>query len=100
MPHVRGCRRGPALQKGDNISDYRVTVTKDRPFGMWHTGPTACWVEVEHLSTGIRARAYSDSQIKARQRALACVEMMLDDEPGVTPEFIERLAAIREGETK
>lgn len=58
----------------------RITVTADRPRGgMWHTGPNPCWVTVTHLPTMIEARAYHRSQHKAREMAMACVELMIAD---------------------
>ena len=62
------------------MSDYTVTCTPDKPQGgMWHCGPNAGWVTVKHHPTGIMARAYHRQQHKAREIALACVEMMVAD---------------------
>lgn len=59
---------------------FRVDVVADRPTsGMWHNGPNPSWVTVTHLPTMTQARAYHRSQHKAREAAMACVEMMLAD---------------------
>jgi protein subunit release factor A len=59
--------------------DYRVSLVEDRPSsGQWHCGPNAAWVTVTHLPTMISARAFDDSQSKARQTAMACCEMMVE----------------------
>ena len=72
--------------------EWRVDVQEDRPErGMWHCGPNSCWVTVTHMPTMISATAYSESQWKARNRAKACVEMMLAEEPDAAPRFLERM---------
>ncbi len=59
---------------------FRVEVTVDRPTsGMWHCGPNPSWVTVTHIPTMTQARAYHRSQHKAREAAMACVQMMLGD---------------------
>ena len=61
-------------------ADFIVKITVDKPAsGMWHCGPNPSWVEVTHTPTMISARAYHRSQHKAREMALACVEMMIAD---------------------
>lgn len=58
----------------------RVDVVQDRPpSGMWHCGPNPSWVTVTHLPTMTQARAYHRSQHKARDAAMACVQMMIED---------------------
>jgi len=62
------------------MSDFHISVVADRPAsGMWHCGPNPSWVTVTHLPTMIQARAYHRSQHKAREMAMACVEMMIAD---------------------
>jgi hypothetical protein len=59
---------------------FRVEVTVDKPTsGMWHCGPNPSWVTVTHIPTMTQARAYHRSQHKAREAAMACVQMMLAD---------------------
>tara|TARA_R110000823_G_scaffold216748_3_gene346255 strand:+ start:1095 stop:1361 length:267 start_codon:yes stop_codon:yes gene_type:complete len=59
---------------------FRVDIVADRPSGgMWHCGPNPSWVTVTHLPTMTQARAYHRSPHKAREAALACVQLMLDD---------------------
>ncbi len=59
---------------------FRVDVVQDRPpSGMWHCGPNPSWVTVTHLPTMTQARAYHRSQHKARDAAMACVQMMIED---------------------
>jgi len=73
-----------------NESDLTVTVQEDRPKGgMWTNGPNPCWVTVKHHPTGIMARAYHSRQHKAREMALACVEMMVADCGVDGPQFPE-----------
>ena len=60
--------------------DLTVTIQEDRPKGgAWHCGPNPCWVTVKHHPTSIMARAYHRNQHKAREIALACVALMLED---------------------
>jgi len=59
---------------------FRVDVVQDRPpSGMWHCGTNPSWVTVTHLPTMTQARAYHHSQHKARDAAMACVQMMIED---------------------
>lgn len=74
--------------------DLKVEGVDDRPKGgMWHNGPNPCWVTVTHLPTMICARAYGRSQHKARQAALACVEMMVAEAGNDRCSFPERLSS-------
>ena len=67
-------------KEAGRYDQFRVDVVADRPKGgMWHTGPNPSWVTVTHLPTMVQARAYHRSQHKAREAAMACVEMMLAD---------------------
>ena len=77
-----------------SYDDLTITITDDRPAsGMWHTGPNPCWVTVKHNPTGTMARCYHRSQFRARESAMACVELMLDAIDSTDkPEFIERIA--------
>lgn len=60
--------------------DFRVEVVADRPTsGQWHCGPNPVWVTVTHLPTMVSARAYHRSQHKAREMALTCVQLMIED---------------------
>lgn len=60
--------------------DYEVQVVVDRPSsGQWHCGPNPVWVTVTHIPTMVSARAYHRSHRKARDMAMACVEMMVED---------------------
>lgn len=62
-----------------NLKDIRVECVVDKPTsGMWHNGPNPSWVTVTHIPTMITARAYDRSQHRARQSAMACVEMMVE----------------------
>lgn len=64
---------------GLNPDDLRIDVVEDRPDrGMWHCGPNAAWVTVTHLPTMISARALDQHQWGARETAMACVELMVD----------------------
>ena len=54
---------------------FRVDIVADRP----SCGPNPSWVTVTHLPTMMQARAYHRSPHKAREAALACVQLMLDD---------------------
>lgn len=64
------------------MKDEELTVTTeiDRPKGgMCHTGPNPCWVTIKHHPTGVIAKAYHRQQHKARELAMACVEIMVED---------------------
>jgi protein subunit release factor A len=80
-------------------NDIRVDVVADKPKGgMWHTGPNPSWVTVTYIPTMTQARCYHDMQNKARDLAMACVELMVKDVGGGTAcSFPE---AIRPTETK
>ncbi len=70
----------------------RIELTEDRPKGgAWHCGPNAGWVTVTHLPTMISARAFDQNQWKARESALACVEMMVDQSRLLKCQFPERV---------
>lgn len=59
--------------------DFLVEVTEDRPnSGMWHTGPNAAWVTVTHLPTMIQARAYDERAHLAKQTAMTCCQLMVE----------------------
>lgn len=59
--------------------DYKIEIAHDKPSkGMWHTGPNPAWVTVTHLPTMISARMLDHSEHKARDAALTCVQMMVD----------------------
>ena len=77
---------------------FRVTIAVDRPSGgMWHCGPNASWVTVTHLPTMTQARAYHRSQHKAREAAMACVQMMVEDcqdDQCSFPDAADRIAAL------
>lgn len=72
--------------------DIKIECVADRPNGgMWHCGPNPSWVTVTHLPTMISARAYDRSQHKARQAAMACVEMMVEQSREERCSFPERV---------
>ena len=78
---------------------FRIDITADRPTsGQWHCGPNPCWVTVTHLPTMAEARAYHRSQHKAREAAMACVELMISDTmtEGDTCSYPEAISAARE----
>lgn len=59
--------------------DFKIELAHDKPgSGMWHTGPNPAWVTVTHLPTMISARMFDTSEWKARDAAMACVEMMVE----------------------
>ena len=75
------------------VEQWRVEVTEDRPeSGMWHCGPNAVWVTVTHLPTMISARAFEQSCHHAKQAAMACCEMMVEQSRLLKCQFPERLA--------
>ena len=72
--------------------EYVVTCEQDRPDGgMWHCGPNASWITVTHLPTMISARMFDDNQAKAREVAMACCQMMVEQSRLVKCQFPERL---------
>ena len=73
-------------------SDYRVSMVEDKPAsGMWHCGPNAAWVTVTHLPTRISARAFDDRPHRAREAAMACCEMMVEQSRLLKCQFPERV---------
>lgn len=77
---------------GLNPDVLRIDTQEDRPScGMWHTGPNAAWVTVTHLPTMISARMFDLDHWKARQAALTCVEMMVDQSRLTKCHFPERI---------
>lgn len=78
-----------------NPEDLKVEGVADKPkSGMWHNGPNPCWVKVTHLPTMISATAYDRSQHKARQSALLCVELMVEQAKTDKCSFPERAKEI------
>lgn len=62
------------------MGDYKVECWHDKPLsGMWHTGPNPGWVEVTHLPTMQSVRAYDEMQYKARDKAMAALDLIVDD---------------------
>ena len=73
-------------------ADYRVELIEDRPKGgMWHNGPNAAWVTVTHIPTMISARMFDQQQIHAKNAAMACCEMMVEQSRLLKCQFPERL---------
>ncbi len=73
-------------------ADYVVTLVEDRPLsGMWHTGPNATWVTVTHLPTMISACMFDERQWKAREAAMACCKMMVEESRLLKCQFPERI---------
>jgi protein subunit release factor A len=59
--------------------DIKIECIADRPkSGMWHTGPNNSWIRVTHLPTMISATMFDDQQHRARDAAMTCVEMMVE----------------------
>ncbi len=76
-----------------SYDDLLIEITEDRPAsGMWHCGPNAAWVAVTHIPTMISARAYDRHHRLARERAIACVELMVADCRDAECQFPERVA--------
>lgn len=92
-----------AANKNSNLAPrrenvWRVDMVEDRPAsGMWHCGPNAAWVTVTHLPTMISARAFDQSHHHARQAAMTCCEMMVEQSRLLKCQFPDRLAS-SEGE--
>lgn len=75
---------------------FTITSAVDKPdSGMWHCGPNNSWVQVTHNPTGISATAYHKSQHKARQTAMAAVELMIQDSPLAEAHFPEKSPVIK-----
>lgn len=75
-----------------DLSDYTISMVEDRPAkGMWHCGPNAAWVTVTHKPTMISARAFDQSHWKARQAALDCCQMMVEQSRLLKCQFPDRL---------
>lgn len=78
---------------GEGLNEYVTLLIDDKPVsGMWHCGPNAAWVQVTHLPTMISARAFDKCQHHARQAAMACCEMMVEQSRLLKCQFPERLA--------
>lgn len=72
--------------------EFRIELIEDRPLhGMWHCGPNAAWVEVTHLPTMISARAFDQSPHHARQAAMDCCQLMVEQSRLLKCQFPERL---------
>lgn len=73
--------------------EYRVQCVEDRALsGMSHCGPNPAWVTATHIPTMAQARAYHRSQWKAREMAMACVQMMGEQSGEDRCNFPETLA--------
>lgn len=78
--------------QGHTPGPWYVSLVEDRPTsGMWHCGPNAAWVEVTHLPTMISARAFGKSHHKAKQAAMNCCQMMIEESGVVACQFPERI---------
>jgi len=76
----------------DAAEEYLVDMVEDRPAsGMWHCGPNAVWATVTHLPTMICARMFDTQPHKAREAAMACCQMMVDQSRMDKCQFPERL---------
>lgn len=73
--------------------EYSIEIVEDKPArGMWHCGPNAAWVTVTHLPTMISARAFDTRHHEAKQMALACCEMMVEQSRLLKCQFPERIS--------
>ena len=73
--------------------EYHIELVEDRPAsGMWHCGPNAAWVTVTHLPTMISARAFDERHHKAREAAMACCQMMVEQSRLLKCQFPERIS--------
>lgn len=89
-------------RKGNPMTsqDIKIDVVEDRPLkGMWHCGPNAAWVTATHLPTMISARMFDQYQHKARDAAIACVEMMVEQSRLTKCQFPERITPTAAKET-
>lgn len=76
-----------------SADDYYVRLIEDKPIrGMWHCGPNAAWVEVTHLPTMISARAFDGAHHRAKQAAMACCQMMVEQSRLTKCQFPEKLS--------
>ena len=79
-------------------SEYLIELTEDRPVsGMWHCGPNAAWVTVTHLPTMISARAFDQMSHRAREAAMACCQMMVEQSRMTECQFPERVSSLNSG---
>lgn len=79
-------------------SEYLIELTEDRPVsGMWHCGPNAAWVTVTHLPTMISARAFDQMSHRAKEAALACCQMMVEQSRLTECRFPERVSSLNSG---
>src|SRR3990167_6098311 len=73
---------GAARENAVAVQSPEYVITRhveDRPLrGMWHCGPNAVWVEVTHLPTMISARAFDERGFDAKQTALTCCQLMVE----------------------
>lgn len=84
-------RRG--MEGFDMGDEYHIELVEDRPAsGMWHCGPNAAWVTVTHLPTMISARAFDERHHKAREAAMACCQMMVEQSRLLKCQFPERIS--------
>lgn len=76
-----------------HASEYRVELVEDRPppGTVWHCGPNAAWVTVTHLPTMISARSFDQSHHHARQAAMACCQMMVEQSRLLKCQFPDRV---------
>ena len=73
--------------------EYHIEFVEDRPArGMWHCGPNAVWATVTHLPTMISARMFDQQQHNAREAALTCCQMMVEQSRLLKCQFPERIA--------
>lgn len=79
------------------MSEYRIELTEDRPItGMWHCGPNAGWVTVTHLPTMISARMFDEQHHRAKEAAMICCEMMVQQSRLLKCQFPESVTTPNE----
>ncbi len=60
--------------------DYSISWVPDTSQSGQHTnGPSPSWVTVTHGPTQVSARAYGFSQAKARELAMTCCKLMVEE---------------------
>lgn len=76
-----------------NLDDIKIDLTEDRPkSGMLHCGPNAAWVTITHVPTMMQARAFDDSQHRARALAMDALEYMVESSRLVRCQFHENVS--------
>lgn len=71
-----------------------IEVIEDKPErGMWHCGSNPAWVKITHIPTMASVTVYDEFQYKAREVAMSCLELIVNQSMKTECRYPERMQA-------